>query len=124
MTCIDVNLISRVQGFGGHHEIGHASHGGVVGPVFLVRKHLHLRILTLFGGALHRDVDEGDLITKPGQSHIQAEGPVRVERRGWCGKVSPDHDPGARLAGTDCADPAWDPGGSNSHSEVFDPSCC
>jgi len=35
-------LISRVQGFGGHHEIGHASHGGVVGPVFLVRKHLHL----------------------------------------------------------------------------------
>jgi len=35
-------LISCVQGFGGHHQIRHASHGGVVRPVFLVRKHLHL----------------------------------------------------------------------------------
>ena len=47
MTCIDVNLISSVQGFSGHHQIRHASHGGVVCPVFLVRKHLHLRIATL-----------------------------------------------------------------------------
>ena len=43
----DVNLVSCVQGFGGHHQIRHASHGGVVCPVFLVRKHLHLPILTL-----------------------------------------------------------------------------
>jgi len=35
-------LISRVEGFCGHHQVRHAGHSGVVGPVFLVRKHLNL----------------------------------------------------------------------------------
>ena len=48
-SCFDVNLVSRVEGFGGHHKVGHASDGGVVGPVFLVRKHLNLPIVTLKG---------------------------------------------------------------------------
>ena len=47
LRCFGVNLISRIEGFCGHHEVGHASHGGVVCPVFLVRKHLNLLIVTL-----------------------------------------------------------------------------
>ena len=48
-SCFDVNLVSRVEGFGGHHEVRHASDSGVVCPVFLVRKHLNLPIVTLKG---------------------------------------------------------------------------